>query len=153
MYAEHLTILLILLVMFQLKHLLADFYMQQTTPEIWQNKGQPTGWFRWLLIHGLHHAAATFVGLLVVCVAALDLYVISGETIVAAATMPALEVPIHMAIDRWKAVRGRSDGPDTEVFWTRLGIDQCLHQLTYVAFTCWFMYTLVPSYADQLLKG
>lgn len=112
----------ILLIGFQIKHLIADYYLQY--PYMYMNKGAKENWFRPLLDHTLVHALGTLVlvgiyGSMVNPEA--SAYVIA----VAYAAAVTFDFVTHFITDRWKATRGRA--PDESAFWTDLGIDQMVH--------------------------
>jgi len=113
----------ILLIAFQIKHLLADYYWQ--FPYMYLNKGAKSGWFEPLLLHAGVHAGTTSM--------IISVYFIWNEV------TPTLEHKLllfgvvvfdlvtHFVTDRWKATRGHS--PDESIFWTDLGIDQMVHHI------------------------
>jgi len=116
------TEILILLLAFQIKHLIADYYLQ--TPYMYENKGQPTGWMWPLFDHVLVHIAGTTMIL-----ATYVVYKSTEETY-----MPLFLVMLfaiifdfttHFITDRIKAIQ--PEGPDTKKFWTNLGWDQLIH--------------------------
>jgi hypothetical protein len=113
----------ILLVIFQFKHLLADYYWQ--TPRMYLNKGQPTGWFWPLTEHAGVHALFTFM-IIFGFVTSLTSYVITDVQLLAM-TAAGFDFITHFATDRWKATR--PGGPDTPKFWIYLGWDQMIHHL------------------------
>ena len=106
--------ILILLVAFQLKHLVADYYLQ--FPYMYENKGKPTGWVMPLVHHSEVHAAFTLF--------IIGLYA-EGIMIPLAAML--FDFTTHFITDRWKAIK--KDGPDTSAFWYSLGIDQMVHHI------------------------
>jgi len=103
-----------LLVAFQLKHLIADYYLQY--PFMYENKGKATGWLIPLSMHSFTHAS------IVVTIAGF-----AGATLELALIAALIDFGTHFAIDRWKATQ--PEVPDTSKFWTNLGIDQMLHHL------------------------
>ena len=107
-----------MLIAFQLKHLLADYYLQ--FPYMHKNKGQITGWVGPLKDHALVHAFFTMVIVSVV----LGMYSTDPVYVLVAG---AFDFGTHFVIDRWKA-RGTTD-TTTDKFWYRLGIDQMLHHI------------------------
>lgn len=110
-----------LLVALQVKHFVCDFLLQ---PEyMWRNKG--TLGHRGGIDHAVFHALTTYGILLYFSVPA-----------VAAYTMFLFEAFAHYFIDYAKMNINRIKGwkADTHPqFWNALGLDQLLHQLTYVA--------------------
>lgn len=111
------TTILVLLIAFQLKHLIADYYLQ--FPYMYENKGAKKNWFWPLFDHTLVHAAGTVI---ILSVYAFTVSSISGFYIVPLAT---LDLATHFVTDRWKATRGRT--PNESKFWYDLGIDQMVH--------------------------
>jgi len=120
------TVLLFFL-MFQIKHLFADFIFQ--TPYMWMNKHKllhPGGW-----LHAGTHAVASFV-----------IFVMIHPPIVstapwwgAALILCGIELMVHFLIDLCKMRIGIRKGWKCNThpqFWNLLGIDQFLHQLTYI---------------------
>lgn len=113
--------LLVGLVLFEVKHYLADFHWQ--TPWMLSNKGlygHPGG-----LAHaGLH-------GLLTLPV----LVVIAPVMPVLFALLILAEIAVHYHLDWIKARRMTQRGihENNPVFWRLLGLDQAAHQLTYIA--------------------
>ncbi len=107
--------ILILLLAFQVKHLIADYYLQ--FPYMYENKGKPTGWMSPLTDHSFVHAAIT--GLIVAGFTA-------NITIALVAMM--FDFVTHFVTDRIKAIQ--PEGPDTKRFWTNLGWDQLTHHTT-----------------------
>jgi hypothetical protein len=110
---------LLLLLLLQVKHFLFDFVLQ--TPYQLRNKGtygHPGG----ILHSGLHVLGTALVLLVVLPATVLWIWVLAGEFLV------------HYHIDwckeqitrRW----GKGNGP---FFWWMIGLDQLLHQLTYLA--------------------
>jgi hypothetical protein len=108
------TEILVLLVLFQFKHLIADYYLQ--FPYMYLNKGKEQGWFWPLTHHANVHAAFTLV---IIGFYSQGILVPIGAMI--------FDFVTHFITDRWKATRGLS--PDTEKFWINLGIDQMVHHI------------------------
>jgi hypothetical protein len=113
----------ILLIAFQFKHLLADYYWQ--FPCMYLNKGAKEGWFEPLLSHAVVHA-----GLTAILLALLYNYkevspTIEHKLVLIIAVI--FDLVTHFITDRWKATRGRT--PDEPKFWTDLGIDQMIHHI------------------------
>lgn len=115
------TMLLWLLFAFQIKHFIWDFYYQP--PYMWQNKGtfgHPGG-----IIHSGLHALTTFY-LLFTFPVGLELAVL----------LAAGEFVAHYLIDYAKMNINRIKGWTATThneFWQLTGLDQLIHQLTYVA--------------------
>mgnify|MGYP005863549685 CR=1 FL=1 len=108
------------------KHLVIDFFVQNRFPYMWQNKHllfHPGGW-----LHAGSHAIGTIV----------TLGLLSG--FVPNSVLPILyvslyEMVVHFFIDYFKMNLGKHFGwkPHTSpYFWDLLGIDQFLHQVTYL---------------------
>ncbi len=110
---------LILLIVFQIKHLLADYYFQ--FPYMYQNKGKSKGWFWALYDHSGVHAIFTF---LIICVYAA--FVNPGLPAMAF-SLVLFDFVTHFITDRWKATRDRA--PQEPEFWYNLGIDQMVHHI------------------------
>lgn len=108
-----------LLVLLQLKHFVLDFPAQP--PWMFLNKGKyghPGG-----LVHSGLHGVATFALLLAWVPPWLAFHV------------GIVEAFIHYHVD-WLKVQlnlWHDCKPDKSLFWTLLGLDQLLHQLTYLA--------------------
>lgn len=115
-----LAAILVLLAVLQAKHALFDFALQ--TSFMWQNKGRyghPGG-----LLHAGLHALGTFVALLVFVVDPLTALVIAVA-----------EFVLHYHIDWAKeGLTARfAPTPNTATYWALFGLDQALHQWTYLA--------------------
>ena len=104
----------------QAKHVLADYVLQNDY--ILNNRhrfGHPGG-----LLHAGIHVVGTFIVLLALSVpAALVVKICIAEFVV------------HYLIDWTKDTLNRAwnAAPDQQLFWALAGVDQALHQLTYVA--------------------
>jgi len=111
---------LILMVLLQVKHLFADFYLQ--TPRMLADRE------RYLHIgrvqHAGVHAAGSAVGLLLL-----------GTALPLILSIAAAEWVAHYHIDwgkgRYSNVTGHT--PSDPGYWRAIGFDQALHQITYVA--------------------
>ena len=111
--------LLLVLLLFQIKHLVADFVLQSAY--ILNNRkvyGHPGG-----LLHVAIHLAGSLASLLV----------IGGNSRTILILLLA-EAVIHYHIDWFKdnIVAARSWTPKDAKFWYLLGFDQFLHQITYL---------------------
>lgn len=110
---------LLLLVLLQVKHFLFDFLFQ-TSYQL-ANKGtygHPGG-----LLHAALHGLGTLVVLAVLTVPpAWIAVIVIGECVV--------HYHLDWAKERIMALRA---GPQDAVFWRMIGLDQMLHQLTYLA--------------------
>lgn len=117
-----LEVLLALLLLLQVKHLVADFVLQNAY--ILDN--------RWRYGHpgGLLHVAIHMAG------SALAFATVGGAPAAIAAIILA-EGIVHYHIDWAKDnyTRSRALTPRDGAFWRAIGIDQCLHHLTYIAMT------------------
>ena len=108
------------LVIFLLKHLVADFFLQ--TSWMANGKEQPRGWLPPLAAHVGVHAAAT--ALIFAALAPAYLW------------MALVDFVIHFAIDRGKGLLNRAfdTDPTKTGFWWLIGIDQTFHHLTHLGF-------------------
>ncbi len=117
--ADPVTFILVLLFLLQAKHLFADFYLQ--TPKMLRDRGV------YLHVGRLQHAGLHAVGSLVA-------FVLVGVPIVTALVIAAIEWVVHFHIDwgkgRWSDHTGH--GPDQAGYWRAFGVDQALHQWTYI---------------------
>ena len=105
----------LLFINFQFKHLIVDF-MAQTKEQVDTKDiyGHPKG-----LEHSFQHGLAT-------------LFILLFYTSVTLATeLAILDTIIHYHIDLWKMNFTEKD-LNKKQFWIYLGIDQFLHQLTYI---------------------
>ena len=108
------------LVIFQFKHLIADFLLQ--TKWMAYGKEKAIGWLPPLVTHAGVHAVST----------ALIFAVLSPSHI----WLAAVDFVIHFAIDRTKGVLNRACAadPTKTAFWWLIGVDQTLHHLTDIVF-------------------
>ena len=111
---------LILLVALQVKHMVADFFLQ--TPRMLVDRARYThlGRTQHAAIHG---------GLSVVC------FVVIGAPLSLVVILCAVETVVHFHIDFVKARHSDAAGhtPVDSGYWRAFGLDQLAHQLTYVA--------------------
>jgi hypothetical protein len=121
---------LTLLVLLQVKHMFADFFMQ--TPRMLSARSV------YLHVGRAQHAAihAAFSSLV---------FLVIGAPIVFVILLCLFEGVVHFHIDyakgRYSEKAGH--GPDQSGYWRAFGVDQTLHQLTYVAMICvWANYAL-----------
>ena len=107
-------------ILFLIKHLVADFFVQ--TQWMVVGKGKVSGWLWPLTAHSAIHAFGT----LVICLALAP----------ALSWLAAVDFVVHFGLDRWKEVFARraSVTPREPMFWRLLGTDQCLHGLTHFIF-------------------
>ncbi|MEL6450681.1 MAG: DUF3307 domain-containing protein [Pseudomonadota bacterium] len=117
--ADPVLFLLVLLFLLQTKHLFADFYMQ--TPRMLRDRS------RYLHMGRLQHAGLHAVGSLVAMV-------LVGVPVALALVVAVVEWAVHFHIDwgkgRWSDHTGH--GPDQAGYWRAFGVDQALHQWTYL---------------------
>ena len=117
--ADPVTFLIVLLFLLQAKHLFADFYLQ--TPRMLRDRGV------YLHFGRLQHAGLHAVGSLVA-------FVLVGVPVVTALIVALVEWALHFHIDwgkgRWSDHTGH--GPDQAGYWRAFGVDQTLHQWTYI---------------------
>jgi hypothetical protein len=117
---SQLQIVLILLALLQVKHLFADFFFQ--TPRMLADRGSYLHLGR--VQHAGIHAGFSFVALVLVGVnSRLALLVCLAEWIV------------HFHIDWAKGRHATASGlgPEHAGYWRAFGVDQLMHQLTYLA--------------------
>jgi len=107
-----------MLVLFQVKHFVADYVLQPG----WILRGK--GDLR--LAGGYAHAGVHAVG-------SLPALLIAGPGASQLAALLVAEFAVHYAIDFSKASLSRLSlaGPETQTYWTLHGADQLLHQMTY----------------------
>ncbi len=112
--------LAVLVGIFIVKHLVADFLLQTTWMAV--GKERPAGWLAPLAAHAGVHALMT---------AAIALAVAPSLVWLAA-----VDFVIHATVDRGKSVVGRVAAvePYGQRFWWLIGIDQALHQITHLGF-------------------
>jgi len=123
---------LVVLILFQIKHLIADFVLQ--SQYILQNRrkyGHPGG-----LLHVAYHITGTAICLLAV---GCDLRIL--------VTILVAEALIHYHLDWTKdnLVASKSLTTTDAKFWNLLGLDQLLHQLTYLGMAWYFSTSLGPG--------
>jgi hypothetical protein len=123
----NMDLLLSLLVFFQVKHLVADFLLQN----VWMLQKDRPGWnFFWpLALHSSVHGVLTLA-----CV----LYVDPVFWWLAL-----VDVGIHFLMDRIKAgplYLGRFKDMRSKSFWMSFGLDQMVHHLTHL-WIAWFLAT------------
>ena len=118
-----------LLVLFQLKHFVCDYPLQN---QYMLGKMQATGWIQPLAAHAAVHACVTAIIVLWFCI-------LSDQHILAVILTPVLALSdfiIHFTVDRIKAspkLGGRFN-PAQPYFWWALGADQMAHHLTHYLF-------------------
>jgi len=115
---------LLLLLAFQAKHLIADYYLQ--FPYMYENKGKKENWIEPLFDHSLIHALSTFLIIfLYMLYAGLPYKVGGGIAVIITFGLSIFDFVTHFITDRWKATR-KTD-PSQSWFWQSLGIDQMIH--------------------------
>jgi hypothetical protein len=107
-------------VVFQFKHLLADFLLQ--TSWMAQGKEKPRGWVSPLVAHAGVHGILTAA-----------IFAVAAPVF---AWLGLIDFIVHFAIDRAKGLLSREFDADTTKtsFWWLIGIDQALHHLTHLVF-------------------
>ena len=114
------TSLLVLLFLFQIKHMFADFYLQ--TPRMLSDRG------RYVHMGRAQHAGVHAVG------SALVLLIV-GSSVTLVLPLILAEWVAHYHIDwakgRWSDRTCHT--PADAGFWRAMGADQALHQMTYLA--------------------
>ena len=94
----------LLLIIYQLKHLIADYYWQY--PNMYLNKGKKTGWLIPLASHASVHAIMTYV-----IAACYDSFFMDGMHIGLVIGVTLFDFTTHFVVDRWKATQGVGPGP------------------------------------------
>lgn len=110
--------LLILLLVFQIKHFICDYPLQNT---YMLGKMKSTGWIKPLAAHSAVHAWFTFLIILLVQPSNVLLYLL----------IPAADFILHFTVDRIKASPnlGGKFKPEQPYFWWALGADQMAHHI------------------------
>jgi len=124
-----LELVLVLVVLFQIKHFVADYPLQ--TPAMIRGKGilfNPQG-----ILHSLHHSALTLATLMIFSL-------VHPVAILLAVIIASAEFFIHYGIDYTKMQYGKRLTTSDPRFWWAIGFDQMLHHLTYLAFA-WIVLT------------
>lgn len=111
---------LLLLILLQVKHLFADFFLQ--TPRMLSGRDVYLHLGR--AEHAGLHAILSFVALMLI-----------GSAVIFAAVICLLEWIVHYHIDWAKGRHSeiKQHGPSDSGYWRAFGVDQFLHQITYVA--------------------
>ena len=125
---ETVSTVLILLCLFQIKHMFADYFLQ--TPRMLSGRGE-----YWHMGRA-QHAGVHVIGSIIV-------FVIVGAPVAFILLTCALEWVVHFNIDYAKARYSDSKclDPSQAGFWRAAGADQALHQLTYAAMLwAWVMF-------------
>ncbi|SFT34433.1 DUF3307 domain-containing protein [Sedimentitalea nanhaiensis] len=118
--SELVSTVFILFCLLQIKHMFADYFLQ--TPRMLA--GRATYWHLGRAQHALIHAIGSAAALLLI-----------GAPIGFILTICAAEWVVHFHIDWAKAHHSETCGycPNDAGFWRAAGIDQALHQFTYIA--------------------
>jgi uncharacterized protein DUF3307 len=114
-----LTLVIVSLTLFQVKHLICDYVLQ--TPYMYLNKG------KYFHPGGIFHAGIHAVGSI------LPVLVLGREPILIAALL-GIEFVVHYHVDWLKEQINKRRGLTHAhaLFWAIFGADQFLHQMTYV---------------------
>lgn len=113
------TDLLILIVIFQFKHFIADYLLQG---KYMLGKFKEKGWELPLFSHAVVHMLMTFV---------IVLHYLPMKYAVA---LSIIDMGIHFVVDRVKVVRSaKYDSSKDKEFWWWLGADQAAHHFTHYA--------------------
>ena len=127
---DNISTIFLLLVLFQLKHFIADYPLQS---HYMLGKANVTGWVKPLAAHAAVHAWFTFLTVLLVQPSNILLYLL----------LPVIDFILHFSVDRVKAspkIGGRFN-PTQPYFWWALGVDQMAHHLTHYV----FIYILISN--------
>lgn len=113
------TLVFFLLTLFQLKHFIADFPLQNS---YMLGKFNHQGWILPLLSHAAVHAGLTFA----ICIAV-------SQSLILSLILALLDLVSHFCIDRLKASPnyGGQFKPSEPIFWHLLGLDQLAHHLVH----------------------
>lgn len=116
---DQLHSLLLLFFLFQIKHMLADFFLQTE---------------RMLCGRGVYFHVGRAQHALVHALGSLIVLLIMGTGLPMIWFLIVVEWVVHFHIDWWKAQHTETHdlNPDQAAFWRATGIDQALHQLTYL---------------------
>lgn len=121
---------LLLLTLLQIKHLFADFFLQ--SPRMLANRAVYVHLGR--AEHAGLHGLLSFIALIVV-----------GAPVVFSVILCLLEFVVHYHIDWAKGVYSerKQHGPTDAGYWRAFGVDQLMHQLTYVLMLwAWALYSI-----------
>lgn len=114
----------------QIKHMFADYFLQ--TQRMLSGRGEY--WHLGRAQHAGVHAIGSVLS-----------FALVGAPVVFILVIVALEWAIHFHIDFWKArlCDQKSLDPSKAAFWRAAGVDQALHQLTYLAMVwAWLEFAL-----------
>ena len=124
-------VLLVLLCLLQIKHMLGDYFLQ--TRMMLDGRDQYAHLGRFL--HAGVHATRSFIAFLLI-----------GAPVAFIVPLVLAEWAVHFHIDWWKG-RHTSDQnltPADAGYWRASGVDQALHQLTYIAMI-WIWLTMAAG--------
>lgn len=118
--AEPAVQILVLMAAFQIKHVLADYYLQNE----YMLAGRSVYLHMGRALHAGVHAVGTF-----------GILALAGADISWVIALSLAELVVHFHIDWAKAALTERQQltPKDAVFWRLTGLDQALHQLTYIA--------------------
>ncbi len=110
----------LMLCLLQIKHMFADFFLQ--TPKMLSGRGE------YFHMGRAQHAGVHVVGSVIV-------FLLFGTPLIFILVIAALEWIVHFNIDFFKASYSdkKQLEPNQAAFWRAAGLDQCLHNLTYIA--------------------
>lgn len=128
---ESFSTVMVLLCLLQIKHMLGDFFFQ--TKIMLEGRSQYAHFGRAL------HAGVHVIGSIVA-------FLIIGAPLSFIIPLVIAEGIVHFHIDWWKGrhTSEQSLTPADAGFWRATGVDQTLHQLTYVAMI-WIWYVVVVT--------
>lgn len=112
---------LILLILFQLKHWYIDF-VDQSMDEV-HSKGKYGEWLG--IRHSLKQGIGTYIAVALV---------VGAEYWVFALVIAAIDAVVHYHTD-WAKMNWGNRDIQTPAFWAHLGLDQMVHQVTYILLT------------------
>lgn len=112
--------LLVLLCLLQVKHMLGDYFLQTRM----MLDGRDEYWHFGRFLHAGVHAVGSFV-----------VFLLIGAPIWFILPLILAELVVHFHIDWWKGrvTAAQNLTPADAGYWRASGVDQALHQLTYVA--------------------
>lgn len=127
---ESMSTVMILLCLLQIKHMLADYFLQ--------TKMMLEGRSQYLHLGRCLHAGVHAIGSLIV-------FVVIAAPLYFVVPLVIAEAIVHFHIDWWKGrhTEAQKLTPADAAFWRATGVDQALHQLTYVAMIWIWFVTLV----------
>lgn len=133
---ESVTLFLFILFLFQLKHFITDFPLQSYY-EILGRINNNQSWFLPLVVHGALHGLFTVAILLIVGV------ILTGEIlIIPAIALGIFDAVFHIFVDSGVLFVGRFTDYTLKnnAFVQLFGLDQLVHQLTYLVIIWLFFY-------------